>query len=106
MRSVVRALRRLLSVTVTTLVLLLGVTTGPVPGGVAAAWADEEAPVKPGVTLVARGDCELQKVTITRGAKLQVTASSSRTADIALPDGHVLRRVPLSQVRYFFDVAR
>ena len=90
----------------TTLVVALGVVLGPLTGDESVAHADEDAPVTPGATLVARGDCELQKVTITRGAKVQVTASSSKSADIALPDGYVLRRVPMSQLRYFFDVAR
>lgn len=84
----------------------VGVFAGAIAGPEPAAWADDEAPVKPGATLVARGDCELQKVTIPRGARVEVTASSGEAADIALPDGHVLHRIPLSRLRYFFDVAR
>ena len=106
MRSVARPLRRFLTVTTATLALSLGVVIGSSAGDVPAAHADEEAPVKPGTTLVARGDCELQKVTITRGAKVEVTAASSKSADIALPDGYVLRRVPMSRIRFFFDVVR
>lgn len=106
MRSVTRSLRCLLQAATTTLVVAFGVVIGPATGDVSVAHAEEDAPVTAGATLVARGDCELQKVTITRGAKVQVTASSSKSADIALPDGYVLRRVPMSQVRYFFDVAR
>lgn len=106
MRSLARLFRRVIQVAMTTLVVALGVVLGPLTGDVSVAHADDDAPVTPGATLVARGDCELQKVTITRGAKVQVTASSSKSADIALPDGYVLRRVPMSQLRYFFDVAR
>lgn len=106
MRSVAVLLRRLLQIVAVTFAVALGIVTSPLTGDVPAARADEEAPVKAGATLVARGDCELQKVTITRGAKVQVTATSSKSADIALPDGYVLRRVPLNQIRFFFDVAR
>lgn len=90
----------------TTFAITIAVVTGSAAGDVPAAHADEEAPVQTGATLVARADCELQKVTITRGAKVHVTASSVKSADIALPDGYVLRRIPLTQLRYFFDVAR
>lgn len=106
MRSVARPLRRLVHATAATLVLAFGVVIAPGSADIPAAHADEEAPLEAGATLVARGDCELQKVTITRGAKVQITAISAKAADIALPDGYVLRRVPMSRIRYFFDVVR
>jgi hypothetical protein len=106
MSQVAPPFRRLIQAATTSIVIALGVVIGPSSLEVPAAYADDEAPVKAGATLVARGDCEVQKVTITRGAKVQVTAATAKTADIALPDGYVLRRVPLSQLRYFFDVAR
>lgn len=76
-----------------------------VPEGVPSAHA-EEAPLQVGTVLVARSDCELQNVVIARGAKLQITAFAAKTVDVALPDGHVLKRVPKNRIRYFFDVVR
>lgn len=98
--------RRLVHAALAASTLMVAVASGPAPFEVASAHADDEAPIAAGVTLVARGDCELRKVTITRGARVQVTASTATNADIALPDGHVLRRISMSQLRYFFDVAR
>ena len=77
-----------------------------VPGAVPIAHAEEEAPLQVGTVLVARSDCELQKVVIARGAKLQITAYAATTVDVALQDGYVLKRVPKSRIRYFFDVMR
>lgn len=84
------------------------VTVAAVPtlAAPSAAFADEEAPIKAGATLVARGDCELSKVTITRGSKVEVTTVAGDKANIVLPDGHVLARIPIKRLRYFFEVAR
>ncbi len=75
------------------------------PGAERAAFADE-APIRAGTLLVARGDFELQKVVITRGSKVQVTSATNKTADVVLPDGYVLRRIALNRIRYFFEVVQ
>ena len=99
MRTALRAL--LVAVTV-----LMATVTLPGAAGVGVAHAEEEAPLQVGTTLVARSDCELQKVVIARGAKLHVTAFGAKTVDVALQDGYVLKRVPMGRIRYFFDVVR
>jgi hypothetical protein len=86
--------------------LAVGVMSGAAPGALSAAHADEEPPVKPGTVLLARSDCELQKVVIARGSRVEVTAASSSDANIALPDGYVLKHVGLNRLRYFFEVVR
>lgn len=101
----IRQFRRALMVASVALAAGLAVVA-PSTGGISVAHAEEEAPLRAGSTLVARGDCELQKVTITRGAKVQLASVSAKTADILLPDGYVLKRVSLARVRYFFDVVR
>ena len=106
MRTVLRAFHRPLRAVVFAAVVLAGALAGPTLGGAPLAHADDDAPVKVGTTLVARSDCELQKVVIARGARVEVTAQASNSVDVALPDGHVLRQVPLTRIRYFFDVVR
>ncbi|MFO0588902.1 MAG: hypothetical protein U0441_15235 [Polyangiaceae bacterium] len=66
----------------------------------------EDAPLAPGATLVARVDVEIEKVVIAKASRLEVTAASDKTADVALPDGHVLHKIPKARILYFFDVVR
>jgi len=87
-------------------VVLAGAVTGPTLGSTSVAHADDDAPVKVGTQLVARSDCELQKVVIARGARVEVTASATNSVDVALPDGYVLHKVPITRIRYFFEVVR
>ncbi|MEZ4297496.1 MAG: hypothetical protein R3B70_21220 [Polyangiaceae bacterium] len=84
----------------------LTLVTGASAVGPSAALADEDAPIRSGSTLVARGDCELEKVTISRGSRVQVTAIGGDKASIVLPDGYVLRNIGIRRIRYFFDVVR
>lgn len=107
MRSTLRAVHRSLRVVLVAAAVLAGVAAGPALTSPQVALADDEAPVRVGTLLVARGDFELQKVVITRGAKVEVTAlPASNSVDVALPDGAVLHRVPMARIRYFFDVVR
>ncbi len=99
MRTPVRAL-------LVAMTMLMATVTLPEGAGVGVAHADEEVPLSVGTTLVARSDCELQKVVIARGAKLHVTGSAAKTVDVALQDGYVLKRIPMGRIRYFFDVVR
>lgn len=106
MRKLVRSLPRSLRAALLAAVVIAAGVTGPALGSASVAQADDEAPVNVGTTLVARSDCELQKVVIARGAKVEVTASATNNVDVALPDGNVLHKVPLARIRYFFDVVR
>ena len=66
----------------------------------------EDAPLAPGATLIARVDVEIEKVVIAKASRLEVTAASEKTADVVLPDGHVLHKIPKARILYFFDVVR
>jgi hypothetical protein len=101
-----RPLHRTLRALLCTGALAMGVVGGAAPGALREARADEEPPVKAGTVLLARADCELQKVLIARGSRVEVTAAAGSEVSIALPDGYVLKHVGLNRVRYFFDVVR
>jgi Cu/Ag efflux protein CusF len=106
MRTLLRTVRPALRIALAVVTVVVGTAALPAAEGVPVAHAEEDAPLQVGTTLVARSDCELQKVVIARGAKLQVTAFGAKTVDVALQDGYVLKRVPVSRIRYFFDVVR
>ncbi len=106
MRSPSRFVSRSLRVALLSLAIaamgLAGATVADLPQ----AHADDDLPVAVGVKLIARADVEIQKVVIARSTKLEVTATAPTTLDVALPDGHVLHKIPMNRVRYFFDVVR
>jgi hypothetical protein len=106
MRALFRTLRPALRIVLAAGSLVTASAVLPAFDGVAIAHAEEEAPLKVGTVIQARSECELQKVVIARGAKLQITAYGPTTVDVALQDGYVLRRVPKSRILYFFDVVR
>src|SRR5262245_51578281 len=106
MSRVARSLHQALRALLFTGTLALALVSGAAPGAPDAALADEDAPVKAGTTLVAGSDVELQKVVIARGSRVEVTAATTSDANIALPDGYVLKHVPMNRIRYFFDVVR
>jgi hypothetical protein len=106
MSPVARALARPVRAALICAALASAALAAPSLTGAAVARADDDPPVRVGTTLIARGDCELQKVVIARSTKLEVTAAAASTVDVALPDGAVLHRVPLNRIRYFFDVVR
>lgn len=83
----------------------LGAITSPALASRSIARA-EDAPLAPGATLIARTDVEIEKVVIARSSRLEITATNEKTADIALPDGHVIHKVPKARILYFFEVVR
>lgn len=105
-RPLAPALHRVLRALLFTGALAVGVVSGAAPGEISAARADDDAPITQGAVLLARSDVELQKVVIARGSRVEVTAASTTDANVALPDGYVLKHVPVNRLRYFFDVVR
>lgn len=62
-----------------------------------------------GTELLALEDLRLARADIAKGAKLLVTKLSLRegqptTVDVALSDGHVLKKVAISMIRTYFRV--
>ncbi len=106
MRVVVRALRQPVRAAFFAAALLGGVILASAVAVPQIALADEDPPVAVGATIVARADCELQKVVIARSTRLEITAATPTTVDVALPDGYILRKVEKARIRYFFDVVR
>lgn len=100
MRNVTRALQW-------TLAAMIGAVAIVAPAATSQSLARaEDAPLAPGAMLIARTDVEIEKVVIARSSRLEITATAEKTADIALPDGHVLHKVPKARILYFFDVVR
>jgi 2-hydroxychromene-2-carboxylate isomerase len=106
MRMALRATHRPLRAGLLSAALLAGAFLAPAAVAPQIALAEEDPPVAAGTTIVARADCEIQKVVIARSTRLEITAATPTTVDVALPDGFVLHKVAKARIRYFFDVVR
>ena len=106
MRMALRATHRPLRAGLLSAALLAGAVFAPAAVAPQIALAEEDPPVAAGTTIVARADCEIQKVVIARSTRLEITAATPTTVDVALPDGFVLHKVAKARIRYFFDIVR
>jgi hypothetical protein len=98
-------------------VLALGAVLGAaaLPGAARAesnepAVAGEAREISVGTALVAVADISLQKASLSKGARIQVTKVATQkgrvtTVDVELADGHVLRRVAIDTILKAFVVA-
>lgn len=71
---------------------------------------DDPHIVAVGTQLVAVNDVSLRDASISKGARVNVTRIVERqgriaTLDVELPDGHVVKRVPIDTIRAAFAVA-
>lgn len=83
-----------------------GVSGGGVSGGRASSARVEASDIRVGDLLEAVRDVSLDEAIIAEGSKVSVSgkrsASGNVLLDVALADGHVVRGVPLAEIRKSF----